>query len=138
MTGEYRHMVDSKGRVFIPSKIREEIGDIFYLTISNEKCLRIYSDKDWYIFSVKADSLPLDKQSLFRPFFSHATKCELDAQGRILIPNNLRRWADLNKEVTVVGNNRHAEIWNSALWDKVNMSKGNGAQFDEILEDCSF
>lgn len=120
MNGEYRHMLDSKGRVFIPSRIREEIGDVVYITISSERCLYVYSQDSWNDISAKVNSLPFNKQNKFRPLFSYAVRCEIDSQGRVLIPSNLRNWADLFKEVFIIGNNNHAEIWDSDVWENMN------------------
>ena len=78
MIGEYRHTIDNKGRIFIPSKIRDELGNVLYITISPEKCLLMYSKEDWDMFSDKANTLPFSKQSKLRPFFSQACRCEVD------------------------------------------------------------
>ena len=119
MTGIYQHSIDSKGRVFIPARLREELGDVFYVTISMEKCLNIYNSFSWNLFSEKVNAMPYVKQRRMRPVFANAAKCEMDSQGRFLIPLNLREYAGLTKSVTVVGCNNHAEIWDSEEWKKI-------------------
>ena len=93
MTGEYQHTMDSKGRLFIPAKLREELGEVFYITLSMEKCLCAYSSANWELFSEKVSSMSYVKQRMMRPLFAHAAKCELDSQGRTVVPQNLRDFA---------------------------------------------
>lgn len=116
MTGEYLHTLDSKGRLSIPARLREDLGDVFYLTLSMDKCLSVFSSESWQMFSDKVKAMPYVNQRKMRPLFAFAAKCELDAQGRILIPQNLRDFAELKKNVTVVGCNDHAELWDSDNW----------------------
>ena len=115
MTGVYRHTLDSKGRLFIPAKLREELGDVFYVTLSMERCLSAYSSESWDRFMAKIKEMPKVKQIKMRPLFSHAAKCELDSQGRILLPQALRDFAGLTKNVAVVGAGECAEFWDEAL-----------------------
>ena len=103
MTGEYQHSLDSKGRLFIPAKLRDELGEVFYITLSMDRCLCAYSSENWQLFSEKVNAMPYVKQRKMRPLFAHAARCELDSQGRALIPQNLRDYAGLSKAVTVVG-----------------------------------
>ena len=119
MTGEYKHTLDNKGRLFIPAKLREELGEVFFLTLSMDRCLCAYSAENWQVFSEKVSAMPYVRQRKMRPLFAHAARCELDAQGRALIPQNLRDYAGLEKNVTVVGCNNHAELWNSEAWESV-------------------
>ena len=113
MTGEYQHSLDNKGRLFIPAKLRDELGEVFYITLSMDRCLCAYSGEAWRALSEKVDAMPYIKQRKMRPLFAHAARCELDAQGRALIPQNLREYAGFTKNVTVVGCNNHAELWDS-------------------------
>ena len=108
MTGVYQHSLDAKGRLFIPAKLREELGDVFYVTLSMDKCLSAYSAENWQVFSDKVNAMPYVKQRKMRPLFAYAAKCELDGQGRILLPQNLRDFAGLVKNVTGAGSNNHA------------------------------
>ena len=116
VTGEYQHTLDNKGRIFIPARLREELGAAVYVTLSMDRCLSVYSDENWSALTEKVNALPYVRQRKMRPLFSYAIRCELDAQGRILLPQNLRDWAGFEKNVTVVGCNNHAELWNSDSW----------------------
>lgn len=116
MTGTYQHNVDAKGRVFVPAALREELGEVFFVTLSTEPCLSAYSSESWERFTEKIKAMPKLKQTKMRPFFSHAAKCTLDAQGRILLPQALRDFAGLKKNITVVGNGECAEFWDAEAW----------------------
>lgn len=93
MTGQYQHSIDAKGRVFIPAKLREELGETFYVTMGMDSCLSVYSDASWAKFTEKFESLPYTKTKAMRPLFANAAKCEPDSQGRILLPQKLRAYA---------------------------------------------
>lgn len=117
MTGTYSHTLDAKGRLFIPARLRDELGDVFYVTLSGERCLNGYSEERWEEFRQKVRALTRSEQIAYRPLFSHAAKCELDAQGRILIPKELRDFVGLKKNVTIIGNNDIAEFWDTDTWN---------------------
>ena len=138
MTGEYQHNLDSKGRLFIPARLREELGNIFYVTLSMDKCLSAYSADSWRDFSDKVNAMPYVKQRKMRPLFAYAAKCELDTQGRILIPQNLRDYAGLTKNVTVVGCNKHAELWDAAAWDEINAVETTPENISAVMEELEF
>lgn len=123
MTGIYKHSIDAKGRLFIPAKLREELGDTFYVTLSMEKCLSAYSEENWNGFMEKIAAMPRVKKAKMRPLFSHAAKCELDSQGRILLPQALRDYAGLTKNVAVVGNGDCAEFWDEDIWNETDMGE---------------
>ena len=138
MTGEYQHNLDSKGRLFIPARLREELGNVFYVTLSMDKCLSAYSSESWRDFSDKVNAMPYVKQRKMRPLFAYAAKCELDTQGRILIPQNLRDFAGLKKNVTVVGCNNHAELWDSEAWDEINIIETTPENISAVMEELEF
>ena len=138
MTGEFQHNLDAKGRLFIPARLREELGDVFYVTLSMERCLSAYSAESWRVFSDKVNSMPYVKQRKMRPLFAYAARCELDAQGRILLPQNLRSYANLSKSVTVVGCNNHAEFWDSAAWEKQNAIEMTPENIAAAMEELDF
>lgn len=117
MTGQYQHTIDTKGRVFIPAKLREELGDTFYVTISDEACLLVYSEERWEQFCRKFDEAPYSQARAMRVLFALAAKCEPDSQGRILLPQKLRTLKNLVKDVTIVGVSNHAEIWSREAWE---------------------
>lgn len=116
VTGTYEHSIDPKGRLFIPAKLREELGSTCYLTLGLDACLAIYPEESWKVFTEKFASLPMTQSRAMRPIFAKAAKCEPDSQGRILIPQFLRSYAKLNKDVVIIGVHNRAEIWDAATW----------------------
>lgn len=138
MTGEYQHMLDNKGRIFIPAKLREELGEVFFVTLSMERCLCVYSAESWQAFSEKVGAMPYVRQRRMRPLFAQAARCELDAQGRALIPQNLRAYAGLIKNVTVVGCNNHAELWDSEAWSAVFEAEATPENIAAAMEELEF
>ena len=117
MTGTYEHSIDAKGRLFIPAKLREELGVTFYLAMGVDECLAIYPQETWNRFTEKFASLPMSQSAAMRPLFANASKCELDSQGRIVIPQKLRKYASLEKDVVIIGVNDRAEIWSADAWN---------------------
>ncbi len=138
MTGEYRHSLDSKGRLFIPAKLREELGDIFYITLSMDSCLSAYSAESWGEFSSKVNNMSYIKQRKMRPLFAYAARCELDSQGRTLIPAHLREYAGLGKSVTVVGCNNHAEIWDEQRWEELSANEKTPENIAAVMNELEF
>ena len=138
MTGEYKHTLDSKGRLFIPAKLREELGDVFYITLSMDKCISAYSAESWRAFSAKVNEMSYVKQRKMRPLFAYAAKCELDGQGRALLPQNLRQFARLNKDVAIVGCNDHAEMWDLETWKEINAAEVTPENIAAVLEEMDF
>ena len=138
MTGEYRHSLDSKGRVFIPARLREELGDVFFITLSMDHCLNIYSSENWKVFTDKVNEMSYVSQRKMRPLFVYSVKCELDAQGRTLIPQALRDYAGLEKNVAVVGCNNHAEIWDSDKWTETNNLETSSDNIAAVMEELNF
>ena len=112
--GEYNHIIDAKGRLIIPARFRELLGEEFILTKGLDGCLSIYPMDAWEAFETKLRALPLtnkNARTFTRFFVAGATNCELDRQGRILVPQTLREFAGLEKEVVLTGNLDRIEIW---------------------------
>ena len=123
--GEYRHNVDVKGRVSVPSKFRGDLGQSFVVTKGLDNCLFMYSKNEWETFENKLKQLPLtnqDARSFMRFFFAGATECEVDKQGRINIPQNLRDYANIKKDVVIVGVATRAEVWDLDNWNQYTTS----------------
>lgn len=119
MYGEFRHNMDQKGRVTVPLKFRDDLGDKFYVCKGLDKCLFLYSESEWQKLVDKIASLPVAQaRGVQRFMFAGAADIECDKQGRILLPQNLRDYAGLSKDVTVIGSGKRAEIWDSAAWDE--------------------
>ena len=138
VTGEYEHNLDAKGRLFIPARMRDELGEVFYVTLSMDKCLSAYSGESWQNFSDKVNAMPYVKQRKMRPLFAYAARCELDKQGRVLLPQNLREYAGLDKNVTVVGCNNHAEFWDSEAWAEINAVETTPENIAAVMEELEF
>ena len=135
MTGVYQHTLDAKGRLFIPARLRDELGETFYVTLSMEKCLSAYSAQSWEEFMDKIRAMPKVKQTKMRPLFAHAAKCELDQQGRILIPQALRQFAGLTKNVAVVGNGGYTEFWDADAWAAVDSAETSPENIAEVFRE---
>ena len=119
--GEYNHTIDAKGRLIIPARFRELLGEEFILTKGLDGCLSIYPMDAWEAFETKLRALPLtnkNARTFTRFFVAGATNCELDRQGRILVPQTLREFADLEKEVVLTGNLDRIEIWSKEKWSE--------------------
>ena len=118
--GEYNHTIDAKGRLIIPSKFRESLGDEFVVTKGMDGCLFVYDNEEWKKFEEKLLSLPMmDKQvrQFTRYFLAGAASVEVDKQGRILIPSVLREFADITKDAVLVGVGSRSEIWSRERWE---------------------
>ena len=117
LIGQYQHNIDAKNRVIVPAKFREDLGERFYVTKGLDGCLFVLSEEGWKRLQDKIVAMPMSKaRQLQRFFFSGAAEVEPDKQGRILIPANLREYAHLDKDVTVVGASVRAEIWDTAQY----------------------
>ena len=133
--GEYSHTIDTKGRLIIPSKFREELGETFVVTKGLDGCLFVSSDEEWKAFEIKLKSLPLTNKNarqFARFFVAGATPCELDKQGRILLPATLREFAGLEKDVVLTGMLNRIEIWSKEKWNENNSL--DDVAMDEIAE----
>ena len=136
--GEYEHSVDAKGRVIMPAKLREDIGEKFIVTKGLDGCLFAYSITEWTNFEDKLKTLPLTNKNardFVRFFLSGAVECEIDKQGRFLIPGNLREYATLEKEIIIIGVGTRIEIWNKEEWKKYSSDENISA--DEIAENMT-
>lgn len=121
--GEYNHTVDTKGRLIIPSKFRELLGEEFIVTKGLDGCLFVFPQNEWLAFEEKLRALPLTQKGarqFTRFFVAGATPCELDKQGRILLPSTLREFAGLDKDVVLAGMLNRIEIWSKAKWTENN------------------
>ena len=136
LIGEYEHTIDAKGRLSMPSKLRRDMGEAFIVTKGLDGCLFAFSQEEWKNFETKLKSLPLsDKnaRNFVRFFLAGATECEIDKQGRFLIPSNLREAGKLEKEAVIIGVGTRLEIWNKDVWT----SKDEEISADEIAENMT-
>jgi MraZ protein len=117
LIGEYQHNIDAKGRIIMPSRFREDLGDGFILTKGLDNCLFVYPKEEGAVLVERIKALPLSKsRDLQRFLFAGAAEVEPDKQGRIVIPANLREYAGLDRDITVIGATPRAEIWDSLRW----------------------
>ena len=119
--GAYSHTIDAKGRLIIPAKFREGLGERFVVSKGFDGCLQAYDPESWKDIEAKLKELPQFKKEardITRFFLGGAVEAEIDKQGRILIPATLRQYAGLEKDVTLVGSGSKVEIWDSAKWNK--------------------
>ncbi|MGO4887883.1 division/cell wall cluster transcriptional repressor MraZ [Anaerobacillus sp. MEB173] len=133
--GEYRHNVDEKGRMIIPARFREELGTTFVITRGMDKCLFVYPEEEWKLLEQKLKTLPFtkkDARAFTRFFFSGATECELDKQGRVNIAGPLREFAQLEKECVIIGVSNRVEIWSKEIWE--DYFKESEEAFSDIAE----
>lgn len=133
--GEHQHSIDDKGRLIIPSKFRESLGDTFIVTRGLDNCLFVYPRNEWSVLEQKLKALPLmksDARAITRFFFSGATECELDKQGRVNLPKHLCEYAKLDKECVVLGVSSRVEIWSKETW--AGYYEQSEEAFNEIAE----
>ena len=138
LIGEYEHSLDVKGRLIMPAKLRQDMGEKFIVTKGLDGCLFAFSQNEWLNFEAKLKALPLsDKnaRNFVRFFLSGATECEIDKQGRFLIASNLRDYATLEKEAVIIGVGTRIEIWNKDKWKDYNSDENISA--DQIAENMT-
>lgn len=133
--GEYQHTLDNKGRVTMPSKFRDDLGEKFVITKGLDSCLFVYPMAEWKTIQEKLKTLPLtnrDARAFVRFFFSGASESSLDKQGRVLIPANLREHSKLEKEAVIIGVATRLEIWSKDSWN--DYTNDDNLSYDSIAE----
>jgi len=136
--GKYRHTVDPKGRLFVPSKLREELGESFYVTLGLDHCLTVYTEAGWQAILDRYNAMPLSQSRKIRFLFANAARCEPDKQGRFLLPQELRNYAGLSQEVTFIGQGNHAELWDSAAYDALERETLTPENLAAAMEELGF
>lgn len=134
LMGEYHHSIDDKGRLTIPSKVRDELGTNFIVTRGLDGCLYIYSESEWQNVIAKYKELPniKDARNFMRFFLSGAINGEFDKQGRVKLSLPLIKYAKLKKECVIIGVNDHLEVWDKESWDT--LLEANVDDFTEIAD----
>lgn len=136
--GEYAHSIDKKGRIIIPAKFREELGDVIIITRGLDGCLAVYTKEQWatiYEQLMKLPSTKKDARMFVRMMTSKAAECEIDNQGRVLIPSSLVKIASLEKDCMIIGAANHVEIWAKESWEPVDEEAN--INFEAIAENLT-
>lgn len=137
-TGEYKHVIDTKNRLSIPAKFRDKLSGLIYITKGFDHCLFVFTEAEWHLFQKKIKSLPLSSaksRAFTRIFFAGAVECELDKQGRVILPQNLRDHAKLQKDVYVNGAGDRIEIWDACEWEEYTQSMAS--DMDSLAEEMA-
>ena len=127
MNGQYAHNIDAKGRLFIPTKLRDELGGTLHVTV--------FSDQGWADFNASLKGTSFTRIKGLRMMYAYMTDCVPDAQGRILLPAKLRQYANLEKEVVIIGVFDRAEIWNAQLWQKMEDEALRSGQLEKAMQE---
>lgn len=138
LLGEYNQKIDEKSRVIVPSKFRDDLGSSFVVTKGFDTCLFIFSINEWQNFELQLKSLPLTNENarkFVRYFAAGATECQVDKQGRILLPANLKEYAGLKKDIVITGVSTRAEIWDKTKWDTY--TSPDNIDLDEVASHMS-
>ena len=137
LLGEFTHTIDAKGRLFVPARYREELGETFIIAKYEDNCIAVYSRAVWDKFVEKLLSVSETKSlTTKRIIFASAQEVEPDQQGRILIGAKLRAYAGLEKDVTIIGVSDHAEIWSTAAYEEY-MEKNDSGNLLSLLEEAN-
>ena len=131
MYGRYDHAVDPKGRLFVPAKLRAELGDAFYVTVGLDHCLLVYPQAGWDRILAKLDALSLTEAAGMRVLLANVARCEPDKQGRFLLPAALRRYAGL-------GQGSRAEIWDTAAYEALEAAELTPEKLRAVMEELNF
>lgn len=135
--GEYQFVLDVKSRAIIPAKFRDELGEKFVITRGIDNCLAIYPQNEWEAYTEKINALPASKAREIRRFlYSGAAESELDSHGRTIIPQNLRDYAQMNKDsqIVIIGMGTYIEVWSQASWDS-KYSEQSSEKIAELMEE---
>ncbi len=116
ITGTFERSLDAKDRLMLPARLQDDLGAECYLTMGMDRCLALYPESSWQVFTEKFAALPMSQSRKLRPLFANAVKCRPDSQGRINIPQRLRKFAGITKDVAIIGVHNRAEIWDLDAW----------------------
>ena len=135
LAGKFEHVIDPKGRFIMPAKLREGLGDSFTVTIGLDGCLYIYSDEGWEKFTQELATLPgkADDRRLKRAFMENAACCDIDKQGRVLIPETLRKKVGIDKEIILIGMIDKVELWSRERHE----AQSNNEPIEDIVENLT-
>ncbi len=133
LTGKYRHSLDQKNRIIIPSKLKDQLGDTITILRGSDKCLTLYSAEEWEMYAKKISEMPKTKvRELTRYLYSHSLEVQPDSQGRVMLPSEMLEYAGITKNVITIGCGRYAEIWSEEIWNEQHLDE-EPENFTEML-----
>jgi MraZ protein len=139
MFGTYQYALDAKGRVFIPAKLREDLGDTIYVSKGADHCLFVYGASEGGKIEERLSAMPISRaRQLQRTLFPSAVRFEPDTQGRVLLPQMLRDYAQLTKDVVIVGVGSRAEIWSAEAWRRFDEEELTAEKMVEAMDELGF
>ncbi len=133
ITGTFERSLDAKDRLMLPARLQDDLGAECYLTMGMDRCLALYPESSWQVFTEKFAALPMSQSRKLRPLFANAVKCRPDSQGRINIPQRLRKFAGITKDVAIIGVHNRAEIWDLDAW-RANDEEMTPEKMVELME----
>lgn len=117
LVGKYDQNIDAKGRVNIPSKFRSSLGDTFIVAVGDQKCVNIYPLNEWDAFMERINTVPIEDRAMVMRYIQQTSaECDLDSQGRVVIPPQIREYAGLTREIVVIGEHKKVEVWSLENW----------------------
>ena len=138
MYGKYKHTLDAKGRLFVPSKLRDELGAAVYIAKAPDPCITVYTEQEWQRILDRCNELPSSKVRAMRYFFANVVKCEPDKQGRFLLPETMREYAGIKQDVIFVGQAGHAEIWSAERYEAEEQKYLTPENIAAVMEELGF
>ena len=124
LTGKYSHSIDAKNRLIIPSKIKEQLGDTITILRVSDKCLTLYSAEEWENYARKISELPKTQvRALTRYLYSNSIEVQPASQGRVMLPAEMVKYAEITKNIITVGCGKYAELWSEEVWNEQNLDE---------------
>lgn len=135
LVGRYDQNIDPKGRVNIPAKFRPSLGETFVVAVGDEKCVNIYPLSEWDAFMERINSVPAEDRAMVMRYIQQSSaECGLDSQGRVVIPPSIREYAELTKEIIVVGEHKKVEVWSLDNWNKYSKDNFDMDKLADIMK----
>ncbi len=135
LTGKYTHSLDAKNRLIIPSKLKEQLGDKITILRGSDKCLTLYSAEEWEKYAKKISELPKTKvRELTRYLYSNSLEVQPDSQGRVMIPPEMLKYAEIEKNIITVGCGTYAEIWSEEVWTRMQLDEAPENYTEMLVE----
>ena len=135
LTGKYTHSLDSKNRIIIPSKLKEQLGETVTILRSSDRCLTMYSEEEWANYAKKISELPkTELRTITRYLYSNSVEVQPDSQGRVMLTPEMLAFAGITKNVITVGCGKYAEIWAQEVWDETGVDKEPENFTEKLIE----